>query len=124
MRLDVEFKPSEPLYLQIMNRLKRQIVSGRRKPGDKVEPVRELAQMLAVNPGTVQRAFSELEREGLLYTERTSGRYITTDSGRIRRLREELVGQIVADFVGHMRKTGVADGEILELVRRYLQGGV
>lgn len=123
MRLDVEFKSSEPLYIQIMEEFKRQIVSGRRRPGDKVEPVRDLARELEVNPGTVQRAFAELEREGLLFPERTSGRYITADESRIRRLREQSLRRTVADFVGYMRRTGVEDAEILRLVGRYLEGG-
>ncbi len=121
--MDVEFKASEPIYIQIMEEIKRQIVSGERGPGDKVEPVRDLARTLGVNPNTVQRAFSELEREGLMYTERTSGRYITADRARLLRVREQSLMQTVADFVGHMRLSGLADIDIVGLVRQYIDGG-
>lgn len=119
----MEFKASEPIYIQIMEEIKRQIVSGERGPGDKVEPVRDLARTLGVNPNTVQRAFSELEREGLMYTERTSGRYITADRARLLRVREQSLMQTVADFVGHMRLSGLADIDIVGLVRQYIDGG-
>ncbi|AVQ95310.1 GntR family transcriptional regulator [Ethanoligenens harbinense] len=123
MGLDVEFRASEPIYTQIMDEIKRQIVSGERGPGDKVEPVRDLARMLGVNPNTVQRAFSELEREGLMYTERTSGRYITADRERVSRVREQSLMQTVADFVGRMRQSGLMDTDIVGLVQQYMDGG-
>ncbi|ADU26172.1 transcriptional regulator, GntR family [Ethanoligenens harbinense YUAN-3] len=121
--MDVEFRASEPIYTQIMDEIKRQIVSGERGPGDKVEPVRDLARMLGVNPNTVQRAFSELEREGLMYTERTSGRYITADRERVSRVREQSLMQTVADFVGRMRQSGLMDTDIVGLVQQYMDGG-
>lgn len=124
MRLHVEFKPSEPIYLQIMGEIKRAIVSGERQPGSKVEPVRDLACTLGVNPNTVQRAFAQLEREGLMYTERTSGRFITGDRERIRQVREDSVARTVADFVEQLRHSGLVDAEILDLVRRCLEGGL
>nr|WP_242822105.1 GntR family transcriptional regulator [Ethanoligenens harbinense] len=119
----MEFRASEPIYTQIMDEIKRQIVSGERGPGDKVEPVRDLARMLGVNPNTVQRAFSELEREGLMYTERTSGRYITADRERVSRVREQSLMQTVADFVGRMRQSGLMDTDIVGLVQQYMDGG-
>ncbi len=121
--MDVEFKSSEPLYRQIMNEFKRQIVSGARRPGDKVEPVRDLAVTLQVNPGTLQRAFLELEREGLLFTERTSGRFVTTDPGRIDRLRDESLRRTVSGFIAEMRAAGVPDAEVIRLVGDCMKGG-
>lgn len=118
----MKFKSSEPIYTQIMAEIKREIVSGEQKAGAKVEPVRDLARTLGVNPSTVQKAFSELEREGLMYTERTSGRYITTKEERIRQLRGDSLMQTVADFVDLMRRSGLTPEEIEKMVHEYLKG--
>ena len=79
-----------PIYLQIVERLELSIVSGQFKPGDKVPSVRELAVEAGVNPNTMQKAMVELERQGLVHSERTSGRFITEDEAMITQVREEL----------------------------------
>ncbi|HEY5562138.1 MAG TPA: GntR family transcriptional regulator [Clostridiaceae bacterium] len=116
-----EFNPTIPIYLQIMEEIKRQIVSGERGPGDKIESVRELAQFMGVNPNTMQRAFAELEREGLMYTERTAGRFITTDSVLISRIKEESVRSKVAEFVVLMQKSGFTKADIIRLVEGFME---
>ena len=70
---------SRPIYLQIIERVQMDIITGRYQPGDKLPSVRNLAQEAAVNPNTMQKALSELERSGLIYSQRTSGRFITED---------------------------------------------
>ena len=75
-----------PVFIQIMEKLKLDIVTGIYAPGDKLPSVRDLAREAAVNPNTMQRAFSELEREGLVYTQRTNGRFITEDITMINQL--------------------------------------
>lgn len=120
--MKIEFTSSAPIYVQIIDEIKREIVSGDRKPGSKVESVRDMAQSMGVNPNTVQRAFAQLEREGLMYTERTSGRYITTDAQLISSVKEESVMQNIADFVTLMLKSGFSKEDILRLVKNYLEG--
>lgn len=115
------FNTNVPIYLQIMDEIKRQIVSGERNPGDKVESVRELAQQMGINPNTGQRAFAELEREGLMYTERTSGRFITNDAGLIARLKSESANRQIADFVELMLKSGFSKADILKLIQDYME---
>lgn len=117
----MDFNPTVPIYLQIIEVFKRQIISGERAPGSKVESVRDLAQTMGVNPNTGQRAFAELERDGFLYTERTSGRYITTDISRIQRLKEELARSMIAEFVERMLKSGFTKQDILRLVQTYME---
>ena len=68
-----------PIFIQILERIRVDIISGKYQPGDKLPSVRELAAEAAVNPNTMQRAFAELERTGLVYSKRTSGRFITED---------------------------------------------
>ena len=72
-----------PIYLQLMERIQQDIVSGVYKPGEKIPSVRDLALDAAVNPNTMQKALSELERSGLVYSQRTSGRFITEDAGML-----------------------------------------
>ena len=78
-----------PIYLQIMERIQRDIISGRYRPGDKLPSVRELAVEAAVNPNTMQKALSELERGGLVYSQRTSGRFITEDEELLKELKNK-----------------------------------
>jgi len=115
------FNPTTPIYLQIMDEIKRQIVSGERAPGSKVESVRELAQSMGVNPNTGQRSFAELEREGLMYTERTAGRYITPDSGRIALLKEQSARRLIGEFAGQMLGSGFSKEDILRLIKVYME---
>ena len=120
--MKMEFSSAAPIYMQIMDEIKREIVSGERKPGSKVETVRDMAQSMGVNPNTVQRAFAQLEREGLMFTERTSGRYITADTKLIGTIKEESIMQNIAEFVGLMIKSGFSKADILRLVKNYLEG--
>ena len=76
-----EFQDHLPIYAQLMDTLKRRIVTGRYLPGEKLPSVRELAAEAGINPNTVQRAFSELEREGLIHTQRATGKYVTEKRG-------------------------------------------
>ena len=77
--MNYDFESDRPIYIQLVEKLRTQIVSGELKKGEKMQSVRELAINAKVNPNTMQRALAELENEGLLYTERTSGRYVTTN---------------------------------------------
>lgn len=93
------------------------ILSGKYKPGDKISAVRDLAQEAAVNPNTMQKALTELERMGLVHTERTSGRFVTQDEELIRKLKNEQAEIEIIEFLGKMNKIGFNDSTILELVR-------
>ena len=85
-----QLRGDRPIYQQLMEQLTEQIVSGQLGAGDKVPPVRELAAEAGVNPNTMQRALADLEREGLMYTNRTSGRYVTEDREMIAKIREQI----------------------------------
>lgn len=117
-----EFNPNIPIYLQIIEEIKRQIVFGERKPGSKIESVRDLAQTMGVNPNTMQRAFAGLERENLSYTERTSGRFITTDSELIKKLKDESIQEQISEFVELMKKSGFHKSDILRLIDEFMEG--
>ncbi len=110
-----------PVFIQIMEKLKRDIVTGSYRPGDKLPSVRELAGEAAVNPNTMQRAFSELEREGLVYTKRTNGRFITEDLSMISQLKEQMALDAISQFLNSMQQLGFSGKETLALLKESLE---
>lgn len=118
------FDPSTPLYLQIMEQIKFRIAVGSYKAGDKLASVRELAAEAEVNPNTMQKALSELEREGLLFTQRTSGRFVTDNAQTITELRKGLAEEQIDVFMKKMYNLGYNAEEAMKLLKEYIgQGG-
>ena len=113
----MDFDTNLPIYLQIMTEIKRLIITGTYKPSQKIPSVRELAIDYGVNPNTVQRALSELEREGLVASERTSGRFICDDIERIQKLR------VTDQFLREIHEYGFDEEELMETIRERLQNG-
>lgn len=109
-----------PIYLQLVERIQMQIVSGEYPPGAKLPSVRELAAVAAVNPNTMQKAFSELERSGLIITWRTNGRNVTEDVELIRRIRQELAREHSQDFFEKMQQLGFTKEEIIDFLTKTL----
>lgn len=112
---------SRPIYLQIIERVQMDIITGRYQPGDKLLSVRDLAQEAAVNPNTMQKALSELERSGLIYSQRTSGRFITEDKELIHQMKKELAAAEVSAFVAHMKQLGITPEEIRQLLAETIE---
>lgn len=112
---------SRPIYLQIIERVQMDIITGRYQPGDKLPSVRDLAQEAAVNPNTMQKALSELERSGLIYSQRTSGRFITEDKELIHQMKKELAAAEVSAFVAHMKQLGITLEEIRQLLAETIE---
>ncbi len=111
-----------PIYLQLMERIQHDIISGVYKPGDKIPSVRDLALDAAVNPNTMQKALSELERSGLLYSQRTSGRFITEDKRLLKKMKQELAADHIQQFFTQMRQLGFSDSETLEMIEETIRG--
>ena len=114
-----EFQDHLPIYAQLMDTLKRRIVTGRYLPGENLPSVRELAAEAGINPNTVQRAFSELEREGLIYTQRATGKYVTENEADIKSAREDLARTQVADFLRAMQSLGFSVGDVIVLLQSF-----
>lgn len=112
---------SWPIYLQIIERVQMDIITGRYQPGDKLPSVRDLAQEAAVNPNTMQKALSELERSGLIYSQRTSGRFITEDKELIHQMKKGLAAAEVSAFVAHMKQLGITPEEIRQLLAETIE---
>lgn len=114
------FNNTQPIYLQILQRICRQVVRGEITAGDKLPSVREMALHIGVNPNTVQRVYSELERLEIAETKRGLGSFITENETRLRQLREDLKSEQIDNFIKDMRETGFSPEEILEGVRKEL----
>ena len=114
-----EFQDHLPIYAQLMDTLKRRIITGRYLPGEKLPSVRELAAEAGINPNTVQRAFSELEREGLIYTQRATGQYVTENADAIKSARQALAKTQVAEFLSNMQSLGYSVGDVIVLLQSF-----
>lgn len=112
-----ELDNDRPIYTQIVERIQLQIVSGIYKPGARVPSVRELAAIAGVNPNTMQKAFGELERSGLIITQRTSGRIVTEDSNMISDIKKQLAREQIELFLDKMRELGFEKEEIISLLQ-------
>lgn len=110
-----------PVYIQLIEQIQAGIISGYYNLGDKLPSVRELAAEAGVNPNTMQRALAELEQTGLVYTNRTSGRYITSDIEIIKKLKKQSAKNIVIEFIEKMKQLGYEEDEILECVTKILE---
>lgn len=115
------FDSNSPIYLQLVKLFTIRIAGGKWNPGDRVMSVRDLAVEFKVNPNTVQRALAELERDGLVYSERTSGRFITDEKEKIIEAKSKLVDQEIADFVRQMRQLGYSREQWLALVEETMK---
>lgn len=113
-----ELDADRPIYAQLVERVQMQIVSGYYEPGGKLPSVRELAAVAAVNPNTMQKAFAELERSGLIITQRTNGRTVTEDTELIADIKQSLAQEHMKDFFSRMKELGYTEKEIVALVEK------
>lgn len=116
-----KFTSDKPIYMQLIDHIKLDIMAGRYEPGGKIQSVRELALEASVNPNTMQKAMSVLEQSGLIYSNRTSGRFITDDEDMINSLKTNLANAYCEDFISKIRQIGYANDEIKDIVNKYLE---
>lgn len=115
--MDYIFDNERPIYIQLVEMLKAQIVSGELKQGERIPSVRELAVITRVNPNTMQKALTELENEKLIYTERTNGKFVTSDKELIEKVKKELAKEKVIKYLNDMKNIGIDYNEAIN----YLQ---
>ena len=106
-----------------MEHIKLGIISGTWLSGEKLPSVRDLAEEAGVNPNTMQRALSDLEREGLVYSKRTSGRYITEDNTMIESVRDAIASENINSFIESMKKLGFTPEQTLDAFKKAVEGG-
>lgn len=114
---------SRPIYTQIVERISLDIIAGKYQPGARLPSVRDFASEAGVNPNTMQKALAELEREDLVHSERTSGRFITEDTAMIEKMREELATTQIRDFFEKMQQMGFDTEKTIALIERIMKEG-
>lgn len=117
------FKEDRPIYSQLVELIKLGIISGEWKPGDKLPSVRDLAETAGVNPNTMQRALADLEKEGLVYSKRTSGRFITEDNSMIDSVRNAIAAENINNFIESMKKLSFTPEQTLLAFKTAVEGG-
>ena len=117
------FDESTPIYIQIMDMIKQRICAGQLSRGEKLPSVRDMAIELRVNPNTVQRAYQELEREEMVFTQRGMGTFVSKDKDKIDAVRKELASRLAQQFVDGMFSLGFAKEQIKHYVETYLENG-
>jgi GntR family transcriptional regulator len=116
--LSWQFENDRPIYTQLVEKMELKIISGKYIPGNKLPSVRDLAAEASVSPNTMQKALAELELNGLLYSQRTSGRFVTEDKDMILKTRTTIALKEVKGFVQKMQKMGFDSKEIISLTEK------
>ena len=111
------FEPGRAVYIQVAERIRRNVITGKYASGEQIPSVRALAQEAAVNPNTVQHTFTELESEGILVSRGTSGRFVTDDKAVIERARLKEARALVSDFVSSTVELSISKEEILRYIK-------
>jgi GntR family transcriptional regulator len=119
--MTTKYESDKPIYLQIIDRISKEIVRGDLKPGDKLPSVREMAIQSGVNPNTIQRTYSEMERMEIVETRRGQGTFVTEESRMVVQLRKSMEASVVESFVQSMREIGVTEKEIIQNMEVIMQ---
>ncbi len=113
-----QFSNDAPIYTQLIQQVKVGIVTGAFPPGERLPSVRDMATEAGVNPNTMQRALAELERDGLVYSQRTAGRFVTEDNTMINTAKRSLAERHVKTFLEAMLRLGFRKDEIIDLISK------
>ena len=120
--MDWKLSDDRPIWLQLSQQLARRIVTGIYPPGSRLPSVRELAAAAGVNPNTMQRALAELETEGLIFAQRTAGRFVTQDTEAVNQSRQRLFQSAVEAFLKNMGSLGCSPQQSLEILKHHVEG--
>lgn len=116
--MNINFDNNTPIYIQLLEYIKTYIISGQIELGEKLPSVREFSNIFKVNPNTMQKALIELEEIKLIYTERTNGKFVTTDKKIIEKLKKECAKNIVHQYFENMKKIGITETDALDYLKR------
>lgn len=115
-----EFQASKPIYMQIVDKIISEIVQGKRRPGDKLPSVREMAVNMGVNPNTIQRTYTELERMKIVESRRGQGTFVAANEEVMEELGTEMQEEIIESFIQKMEEIGVSKDQLIGMLQRYL----
>jgi len=114
--MEFYFEIDRPIYIQLVEKLKSYIILGELKPGTRIPSVREFSIKAKVNPNTMQKALQELEDEGLIYTERTNGKFVTENKSLIEKVKKDLAIEITSKYIESMKKLGISKQELTKYI--------
>ncbi|MCR4991397.1 MAG: GntR family transcriptional regulator [Lachnospiraceae bacterium] len=115
----MQYDSKAPIYLQVVNAIKADIVNGTLKCGDKLPSGRDLAMQYTINPNTSARVYQELEAQGACFTKRGMGTYVTEDTEMIKKFKEEMAEEALSVFLRSMKELGITTDESIEMVRSH-----
>ena len=115
----MEYNTASPIYLQVINELKKRMVKGELKPGEKMPSNRELAVLFKVNQNTAARIYREIESMGLCYTKRGIGTFVSEEDDMISGLKKEMAEELVRNFMQEMEDLGFQKGDIIDRIADY-----
>lgn len=115
----MEYNTASPIYLQVINELKKRMVKGELKPGEKMPSNRELAVLFKVNQNTAARIYREMESMGLCYTKRGIGTFVSEEDDMISGLKKEMSEELVRNFMQEMEDLGFQKGDIIDRIADY-----
>lgn len=116
--MEITFDNNIPIYIQLLEYVKIYIISGTFKCGEKLPSVRDFADTFKVNPNTMQKALIELENDGLIFTERTNGKFVTKDESVINKLKDEYAITLADSFLQGMKRIGLGKAESIKYLER------
>jgi len=114
-----DFNNATPIYMQIVEKLKIAIISGELKSGERLPSVRELALASQVNPNTMQKALGDLEELGLIFTERTNGKFVTNDTSLIDYFKQKYAEDLTLTYLKNMQNIGYLANDIAEQLKKF-----
>lgn len=114
----MEYNTSQPIYLQVADAIRREIVTGKLQPGDKLPSVRDLAILYTINPNTVSRVYKELEMDEVCFTRRGMGTFVTEDEKKVQMMKEEMAEKLVSEFLEGMKQLGFTRQEAIDALEK------
>lgn len=112
----MKFNNNIPIYLQVINKIKSDIITGKLNPGDKMPSTRDLAKELGINPNTASRVYKEMEALGLCFKKRGLGTFITESDEIVKTIKNDMAEQLIGGFIEGMKKLGFSFDEMVELI--------
>lgn len=117
-----QFHNRAPVYLQLVSRIRKDILNGKYRADQQVPPVRQMAFEAAVNPNTMQKAFAELEKEGLLYVRSTAGRFVTSDEAILARARKTMQREVLSQLLEEALSLGISKDDVITFIQQSKEG--
>ena len=117
--MSYNFDNERPIYVQLVEKIRLDIISGKLKSSERIPSVRELALEARVNPNTMQKALVELEEEGLVYTERTNGKFVTENKELIEKIKKELAKEKVNNYLNDMKNIGISYEDTIKYLQEF-----